>query len=146
MVNKDSIFDKLKKENPFRVTDQYFDSLPEKILESVYSADNQEPANKNKMLRLKHLLAYAASFLGLIFLSYLGIQYFRLKQGHNYISKNDAIEYVSFYTSDFDEATILENIPIGKNENISANDAESESIISYLVDEGIDELTLYSEL
>jgi hypothetical protein len=146
MQKNESIFNNLKKETPFRVSEQYFDTLSGKIMDSVLLPDQQQSAKKNKSVRLKHVFAYAASFLGLIFLSYLGIHFFGLLRNENYISNNDAIEYVNFYTSDFDEVTIMVNLPDRKNANNSVNDAETESIISYLVEEGIDELTIYSKL
>lgn len=146
MGNPESIFNKLKKETPFKITDQYFDSLPGKIMDSVSSLNSHHSANKKKIIKLKHALAYAASFLGIIFLSYLATHYSGFQRNKNYISKNDAIEYVNFYTSDFDEVTIMENLPDKKNENTFVNDDETESIITYLVKEGIDDFTLYNEL
>lgn len=145
MANKGSIFDKIENKSAYKVPDSYFDSLPEKVMDSIITNEILSQTKKHKLVKLKHIFAYAASIIGLIFISYLGINYLTSNRNNQFISENDAIEYLTFYSSDFDEASIIENIQ-ETNKIISFKEDESESIIYYLMEEGIDELLLYNEL
>ena len=146
MVNPGSIFDKIENKPAYKVPDKYFDNLPGKLMDSISTSEQTSQTKRQKIVKFKHLFSYAASFIGVIFISYLGINHLTSNRNNQFISENDAIEYLTFYSSDFDEASILENIQNIDLENQSAKADESESIILYLLEEGIDEIQLYNEL
>jgi hypothetical protein len=69
-------FSGLKKENPFRVPDNYFDNLPEKIRVNIHA---REKAVSKPVIRivdyLKPHLALAAAILGFALIGYTGFRY-----------------------------------------------------------------------
>ena len=146
MASSGSIFDKIKNKPAYKVPDRYFDNLPTQIMDSISGNKQLSQTKKQKLVKLKHIFAYAASIAGLIFISYMGIHYLTSNRNNQFISENDAIEYLTFYSSDFDEESIIENIQETAKESQSVKEDESESIIHYLMKEGIDEIELYNEL
>jgi len=145
MATKGSIFNKIENKAAYKVPDKYFDSLPEKVMDSITASEKSLQAKKNTLVKLKHIFAYAASIIGIIFISYLGINYLTSNRNNQLISENDAIEYLTFYSGYFDEESIIENMQ-ETNNTPSFKEDESEIIIHYLIEEGIDELLLYNEL
>ncbi len=146
MANSGSIFDKIENKQAYKVPDRYFDNLPGKLMDSTSADEQLSQTKKQKLIKLKHIFAYAASFIGIIFISYLGINHLTSNRNNQYISENDAIEYLTLYSSDFDESSIIENIQEMDNKSQSEKEDESETIIHYLIEEGIDEIHLYNEL
>ncbi len=146
MASSGSIFDKIENKPDYKLPDRYFENLPGKIMDSISGNEKLSQTKRQKLIKLKQFFAYAASFIGLIFISYMGINYLTSNRNNQFVSENDAIEYLSFYSSDFDEASIVENIQESDKETKYAKEDESESIIYYLMKEGIDEIELYNEL
>jgi len=146
MANSGSIFDKIENKQAYKVPDRYFDNLPGKLMDSTSTDEQLSQTKKQKLIKFKHIFAYAASFIGIIFISYLGINHLTSNRNNQYISENDAIEYLTLYSSDFDESSIIENIQEMDNKSQSEKEDESETIIHYLIEEGIDEIHLYNEL
>ncbi len=109
MANKGSIFDKIENKSAYKVPERYFDSLPVRVMGSIAASEKSSQTKKQKLLKLKYVFAYAASIIGIIFISYMGINYLTSNRNNQLISENDALEYLTFYSSDFDEASIIEN-------------------------------------
>ena len=135
----------LKKGSMYNVPKDYFNTLPDRVTDSIKV---NEITNKRLEFRSRKFLSallIAASILGFLMIGYYSSNYIFNTRNESLISSNNAMEYIDFYAHDFDESIILENIvEISENEQ-SIND-QSETLIYYLLDEGIDELTLYNEL
>ncbi|NJO68025.1 MAG: hypothetical protein HC830_00990 [Bacteroidetes bacterium] len=147
--NKQFKLDDLKKENPFQVPGNYFDSLGSRISDRIQA---NAPVEKQafSLARVKPMLAFAGGFAGLALILYLGISVFfsQLNPGQTQI-KTDVAE-ISAYNiiSELDEATIVENF---YEEDETATDSllqqkKREQIINYLVTEDIEISTIIDEL
>ncbi|MCD6566669.1 MAG: hypothetical protein J7K53_12090 [Bacteroidales bacterium] len=70
-------FSGLKKENPFRVPDKYFDNLPEKIQVNIHAHKKAIGMPVTRIIDyLKPHLALAAAILGFALIGYTGFRYF----------------------------------------------------------------------
>jgi hypothetical protein len=138
-----SELDKVNKDEMFQVPRNYFKDLPGRIMKSVEADEESSAMLKNSWLRIRPVFLIAASVIGFIFISFVGIKFLLGDRKINTISNNEAIEYVDFYASDFDETLLIESIDELEdlNQEISV---QSEIIIDYLINEGIDDLTLYN--
>ena len=143
--NKESPLDKINKQDMFGVPDNYFKDLPDIILRNTEKEISTEVKKLHYRERFRPALLVAASVLGLIIITYTGQKFLRAEKESNLISSLDAIEYIDFYSQDFGEELLLENI----NMDFLDSDPEineTDKIIEYLIENGIDDLTLYNEL
>lgn len=136
---------KMKKEGMFHVPKDYFESLPDRIDDSIKAEEHTHSKIGKKPRKLWSALLVAASIIGFMMIGYYSINFLITNRGESMISSNNAIEYINFYSEDFDESFILENI-IETNDNEKDIDDSSETLIYFLINEGIDEFTLYKEL
>ncbi len=135
----------LKKENPFRVPEGYFDSLPGRISEAVSGEQSGAEAPRGFFSLLRPQLALAAGFLILVVAGYVAVQLI-LKPGNgNGNNYQNIAEYVEFNLDDFDESEIMEMVGGNPTEKESFADLDEE-IIEYLVNENIDENTILEQL
>ena len=90
----------------------------------------------------RQLLRVAASIAGFIILGFSG--YYILHKTHNndLLSRTDAYDIANYYAAEFDENTLMINVL----ESEQVSETESETVINFLVDEGIDEITLLQAL
>ena len=134
----------IKKEGMYNVPEGYFDKLPEKIADSIKESEFSDALKQKRSRKLWPTIFVAASILGLIMVGYYFLDHFNAKRLELFVSSNNALEYVDFYVEDFDESFIIDNIlEINGSEN---GEEDSSEIIHYLINEGIDEFTLYQEL
>lgn len=140
-------FSELKKENPFRVPDNYFDNLPEKIRVNIHA---REKAVSKPVIRivdyLKPHLALAAAILGFALIGYTGFRYFINKNSNSQISNQEIAEYMDFYSNDVDNTLIMELLKEQEQQHVETDDDLSEEIIDYLLNENIDIYTIANHL
>ena len=135
----------LKKDDIFNVPKDYFNTLPDRVTDSIKVNEISNKRLEFKSRKFLPALLIAASILGFLMIGYYSSNYIFNTRNESLISSNNAMEYIDFYAHDFDESIILENI-VEINENEQSINDQSETLIYYLLDEGIDELTLYNEL
>jgi len=129
----------------FGVPESYFRDLPGRVLETIEAKIPGEDKSVRAWDRFKPALLVAAAVLGFIILTYTGQKLFRAEKESNLISSLDAIEYIDYYSHEFGEELLLNNIDLDElGSDLVKN--ETDEIIEYLVQEGIDEFTLYNEL
>ena len=121
------------KENPFKVPDNYFDSLSDKIFERISESENinKKPA---QIISWKKQIAMAAAIVGIIFMSYSGYKILN-KQDHSQNQFSQIIDTTDAEYSFVDENFIVEALTTNQPET----DVEGEDIIDFLVDENVDE-------
>lgn len=134
----------IPKKNPFKVPDNYFEELNNKILSATSEA---KPAENNIrfLQKFRSKLAFAASITGLIILSYTVINLLSPSSNKTEISDLSLFE---------DNSLILENIDIiTLEENVSSNaiyseihELSSSEIIDYLLNENIEISEIYEKL
>lgn len=135
----------LKKGGMYNVPEDYFNTLPDRVTDSIKVNEITNKRQKSRSQKFWPALLIAASILGFLMIGYYSYNYILNTRNESLISSNNAMEYIDFYAHDFDESIILENI-VEINENEQGINDQSETLIYYLLDEGIDELALYNEL
>jgi len=132
-------FSGLKKENPFRVPDNYFDNLPEKIKANIHAREKAVIKPVTSIIDyIKPHLALAAAILGFALIGYTGFRYFINRNSDSQISNQEIAEYMDFYSNDVDNALIMELLEEQEQQPVKTDDDLSEEIIDYLLNENID--------
>ena len=140
-------FSGIKKENPFRVPDNYFDNLPEKIQANIHTRKKAAGMPVTRIIDyLKPHLALAAAILGFALIGYTGFRYFINKNSNSNISNREIAEYMDFYSNDVDNTLIMELLEEQEQQSVEINDDLSEEIIDYLLNENIDIYTIVNQL
>jgi hypothetical protein len=127
----------IPKQNPFRVPDNYFNDLSERIIAEV-SAVEPVAEKKGSIRRLRPFLLAAASVAILAIIGYTAISI--IGKNRNNISDNAGVitEYNISYLNDIDLATLEESV--SKDESfIDLSGINTNEIIDYLI---IDEVTI----
>jgi low affinity Fe/Cu permease len=129
-------------EDPFRVPDGYFEHFPERVMEKIRAGEDKTvprmvPFHRKGMYYAAAVIAAVVILTG----GYLFLQ----RQGAPDVSvRNNVTTFVM--TSEIDEQMLMEFM---EQENIIADTlpviSEEDSIIDYLVQEGVDE-SLLAEL
>jgi len=140
-------FSGLKKENPFKVTDNYFDNLPEMIQVSINKREKAAGMPATRIIKyLKPHLALAAAILGFALIGYTGFRYFINRNSDSQIRNQEIAEYMDFYSNDVDNTIIMELLKEQEQQSIETDDDLSEEIIDYLLNENIDIYTIANQL
>jgi len=134
--------DKIPKEGMFKVPDGYFENLSDRILTKVKTLPIEASKVRIIPYSRRRLLRIAATIAGFIILSFAGYQIFQKTQKNDLLSQADAYDVADYYVSEFDERTLM----ISALESEQEAKMESEAMINFLVDEGIEEETLLQAL
>ena len=144
MKDQEHITDKILdggKNLPFKVPDQYFDDLPGRIHDRLYSSRMQPRHNPLRSIRPR--LAIAAMFAGMIAVGYAGFRIISNRENSSFLSNKEFNETLEYLVYDINEdmliSAILESSTILDAETI---ESETDEIIEYLSEEKID----FSEL
>lgn len=140
----------IKKDNPFKVPDGYFETLTDRTMSAISNIGKDKEGNEKKpgrRISLRPFLAFAAAIVGFAVIATVMV---RLAKGPGKISKdlinnelyNDlALEEIDTYLIE-DE---LSQSGISENPDLDSS-VSSESIIDYLVQEDIDNNDIYELL
>jgi hypothetical protein len=140
----------LKKDNPFKVPDHYFDSLGVRISDRVQALNIEKTVSVPLFSKLRPILIYSTGFAGVAIILYFGISIFFTKHHTNtpLTSQEMANNYEYSLVSGIDDATLIDNL---SQETKTMNDSvgnrtEKDHIIDYLVKEDIDMNTIIDAL
>ena len=121
------------KENPFRVPENYFNSFPDKILERISESESIS-IKREYFFNWKSTFALAASIVGILFLSYT--TYYVLNNPKN--SKQQTTQIADVHDAEF--SFVDENYLVDALTTTSTPiEVEGDDIISFLVEDGVDE-------
>lgn len=139
-----STLNEISGNNPFKVPDNYFKEVNAKIVERAALSDteNQKPG---LYLRLRPVLAVAASVTILIALTFTALKVFSPNSGLGNIPAITMEEFTESYLEDIDLLTLEENAGIlTLSSNVS--DFSNSEIIDYLIFENISVNEIYEIL
>jgi len=136
--NKNTKIEDIPKDGMFNVPEGYFENFTGRVMQKVEALTPDTRPARTIPLKSRRVLLVAASIAGFIILSFAGYRALHIKHENNLLSQADTYEIVDYYASDFEENILIGNLP----ETKPASETESDAMISYLVDEGIDEITL----
>lgn len=145
--NNKFTLDNLKKQNPFQVPENYFDSLGARISGKIEAQTHKEKEAAFGSLKAKPALLFAGGLASIAIIAYLGISLFFSGSGNTKLTASDIATLTEYsIASELDEATLLETF---SSEVSSAPDTSAvnnkENIIDYIKDD-IDISTIIDEL
>ena len=132
---------KIKKENNFKVPDNYFDDFPSIVQEKVTTRSSSF-VSRFLFFILKPQFIATFSILVIFFVTY---SILNTHKETNILSSNDIAEYFEQNQSDYDEDLLIDVIVNDPNIDIS-NNTDNDVIIDYLIDNDIDYSTLVNAL
>ena len=131
---------KAGKENPFRVPEGYFDSLPSRVQEYCKEERNEiQPVRWIYAVRSQ--LALAAGFCFFVLLAYTGFYYSQHVRNFNTYEKADYIKIVVESGTEFDEIQLYEAVS-NSNKKDTLKNSMSDELLEYLQYNIIDNGTL----
>jgi len=101
--------EKFNKKLPFKVPDDYFENLPQRVQERI-AATETHYEQKGRWVTLKSQLAFAAGFAFMALLSYLGYYMARPLMADKKAVKTDYVEIVSRTIYEFDDIDLYKAI------------------------------------
>jgi len=130
---------KIKKENNFKVPENYFEEFSERLQKRIEEESGQD--RKGKIISIiRPYIAYAASFAGLILVTM--IMYYYLKPDDSVaiaLTEEEIYEEMAYYAYDLDENLLIDVLVNDTDYGIEDDDnGEANAIIDYLLDENID--------
>lgn len=147
--NIESEFLKRPKKNPFKTPENYFDSIEDRIMNSI---ENEEKIKKSsgagKVYRLlKPVLGLAASFALVFVLVYYPIKYFssdKLVQTQTTdTTTNEGNDFYSVVISSIDENALVNALV--SEEETSQEEINTDEVIAYLSSD-MNDIEIYSEI
>ena len=134
---------KIKKENSFKVPDNYFDDFPTIIQEKI-STKPSFFLSKYLFFIFRPQVIAAFSLIVIFVVSY---SVFNSHQKTNMLSSTDLTEYFEQNLSDYDEDLLIDLIVNDPDIDISNNsDKDNDEITDYLINNDIDYSTLVNGL
>lgn len=122
-----------KRENPFKVPDNYFENLSDRIFEKIHLEENI-PLKPVYAFNWKRSLSLAAAIVGITFISYTGYKYI------NRPTITDVQIAQISDTTDPEFSFVDENLIVEALTTTGADlEVEGDDIISFLVDDDLDE-------
>lgn len=135
MSNHDKL-NKIGKEQPFRVPENYFTDLPEKIMDKC----EQEEQKRSLVHIIKPALSLAAMFIGVALIAYFALQLLDRPAVQAPSGQQDIAE-AEYYDQYYNQNELLKGVQEDKADN-----KKTQKYIEYLLDEDIDYTTLINEL
>lgn len=135
---------KISKELPFRVPDNYFEELPEKIQAKCKETEQTEQSGNTLINILKPAFSLAAMFIGVALLAFFAVNVIsETGQKQNSLSEDIAkVNYEEQYSSEEEMIKAIQE----QQENIEMNNEKADEYIDYLLEDDIDYGTLIKEL
>jgi hypothetical protein len=134
----------IPKQNPFRVPENYFGNLTERVISRTTSAETQSPG-KTKVRRLRPFIAVAASVALISLIGYTAFYFAGSARKGSSAGTDLTGKYTSIYLNDIDIATLEENVTVNATEPDLPEITKNE-IIDYLISEDINILDIYEQL
>lgn len=140
--------DDLKKENPFQVPENYFDSLGAKITNRIEASSRTERKHSFDFIPGRSVIVFAGGVAAVALIAYLGFSIFFTNIPQAKTSNADIANITEYsLVSELDEATLVETFGSKATEVTDSLHLENkENIIDYLVKEDIDIATIIDEL
>lgn len=133
------------KNNPFKVPEGYFDTLPSRIQEKVTGQQKEENIFSRILVFVKPQLALAFAFMVFAFITVTTIEYVLDNQSKMPVTEGVYTRIIEVDASEYSEQHFIE-VLLDENKKPAEKKKSSEHYIDYLADEDIDYYTLIDEL
>jgi hypothetical protein len=128
---------KIKKGNPYRIPENYFEELPGRISETIHAQKETEQVKHLFLKKIRPHLAVAASIVVFTVIGYFGYKLIYSNNSNIELTSGEITDYVEYYSSEIEENMFIEMLEEDKLPEADYSDL-SDEIITYLVDENID--------
>lgn len=140
-----------KPETGFQVPDGYFDGFPERMHSRLHSEMSEIPEKSVFRELIIPRLALAASFIGLMVISYTGIRFLVNQQDyHKRVLPIEMADLTEFSVDDLDETALYDlynETSLADSETVSReSNNKTDEMIEYLLLQGDDIVVLMQEL
>ncbi|UCG28608.1 MAG: hypothetical protein JSV24_04420 [Bacteroidales bacterium] len=142
--NIESGHSKIRKENAFRVPDNYFEELPRKIQDAVSKDKGWGKQQSRFRIVFKLHPGLAAAILGFAIIGYFTIRSLITDPSKGELSSGEIAEFFEFYSSELDEGMLFEVLDDIRPD--TTDDGFNELMINYLLDHDIDYRSIIEEL
>jgi hypothetical protein len=132
---------KIGNEKPFRVPENYFRDLPDKIMERC----EQDEQKRSFVQIIKPALSLAAMFIGVALIAYFALQLIDRPAVQVPYNQHDIAE-AEYYDQYYNQNELLEGDIQDDTEETQVNSKQTQKYIEYLLNEDIDYTTLINEL
>jgi hypothetical protein len=124
----------IEKKNIFSVPEGYFEDFSSRLQLKLHDEKESQHVQPGIFGISRYRLAMAASFIGLLLITYSGIKFFSGKPDN---SKNQAIEIadiINYHVNDLDEKMIFDFYEETSLEDSVQNDVSDERILNEMID------------
>jgi hypothetical protein len=124
----------IEKKNIFSVPEGYFEDFSSRLQLKLHDEKESQHVHPGILGISRYKLAMAASFIGLIIITYSGIKFFSGKMNN---SKNQAIEIadiINYHVNELDENMIFNFYEENSLEDSVQNDISDEKILDGMID------------
>jgi hypothetical protein len=133
---------KVSKKLPFSVPENYFEELPLRIQERM----QRKPATPGLIELIRPRLAYAAMFVGLLAVGYLGKKIIAGNNSGNGLTADDIAAAIEYYAYQFDDEMFISTLDESDLDYYGfETDDETEQFIEYLSEDYIDFSVILTE-
>ena len=136
--------DKISKKNPFRVPEDYFDTLADRTMAAIRE---QEPVKPGRVVNLRPFLALAAAILGFAILAAAMVRLISSDRPGGATESGTSL-YAELAAEEIDMYMLENELSITEavNTELTEEAVPSEAIIEYLMNEDIDLNEIYELL
>ena len=133
---------KYNRKDPFKVPENYFDDLPERVMYKISAGKENE--HRGIIYMIRPYMMFAAAMIIFVLISYTGLKLiFQIPED----KMQDKLlgEYTELLLEDIDDLMIINEFTESMDYSFS-EDLSNEEIIEYLVNEDIDYLAIVEKL
>jgi len=136
--------DNIKKKQPFKVPENYFEDLPERIQANIQDAEKARESNRSVIQLIKPALSLAAMFIGVALIAFVAVNFIGQPEKEQPSITND-IAKANYEKKYHSEEAMIEAIK-EKAQQEKIKNKKADEYINYLLNEDIDYNSLIDEL
>lgn len=128
---------KIKKENIFKVPDDYFNEFPARLQQRIIKG--RDPGEKRKIITLlRPYISYAASIVGFLLIAYSIYYYLQPDNSFITLTEEEIYEEIAWNSFEIDENLLVDVLINDTDYGLSNGNDETDEIIDYLLDEVVE--------
>jgi len=137
--------EEIKKENPFKVPDGYFDSLTERMMKAVKESEETSVYDESRAVRKIHFrpfLALAAAIIGFAVITTIMVRLLSEKD-KSFFGNSENELYADLVSEEIDTYMLENEFSGDEGSETSESSVSTEAIINYLVLEDVELTDIY---
>ncbi len=140
----------IEKKNSFIVPEKYFENFSSRLKDKIIGQEKTSSVLQGIQITIRHRLAFAASFIGLLIIIYSGVKYLLADTDSSLFPASELTENYDYQLSDIDDYMLYELYSETSTNNlehtISADEEKLSAMVEYLLYSDYDIELLVKEL